>query len=1504
MLNKTRFLDEFRHELCAAKEKRLLLLDAGKELLEKFDRDECLAKDNLEEICSIGEQICRMQKRMEEIWPFLCGKEKMPSSMNAIENRCVWLEAQMELIPFFCSLTSDDMGIQRMLEESGRNLEKLGEMSDDLSAAMEPFRTFRSLLEEKENRKRFQLARSLRDFFDPELLLAVCLGIVEAKEKEIGLESAAEPVREIAAAKVTVQDSEKGRQGTDTVECEAWTGTDAEYAGLKAPEAESHEPEVLETESHESKAPEAKSHEPEVPEAESHEPETLEAESHEPKAPETEYGEPGVAGTACDKEVCEAGYLVDGERTKRMETVIVCRNLIQENKIYCALAYAKAQAIADSQIEPYYKELAYAVNDPMAECTYNSDTIFLIYFNDDEQDEYLTVAAMLRNYFYNQCSFDYQMLQLMESASSFRLMENSLLRSVMYDLLNFKRKYHCGIDRYADYREKERRDWEKRLDEVKLEAGKYYSTYVHGMIKETASHKRVIETRKMIFHANGELSTYLQGVQNDERSLLPELKQFLMNDYVKEQGEICAENIDNRKLNAVLDSFWGKAGNQMNVIRHSSDLMSHLRNNLLAALRKTVAVLCSYVHLLDSCMEEEEGTARSEYSKLKKTLLERMEVLICEMEEKDGREAGREAGETGTVILAGALRELKARLDGSWNENSSRWFYLDFLKGQEVLLDEDNLPMMNCVEELPQLDISRRILAHAEADGAEITWEECLDRIFNGYDNYGSAARVLEYLCQQCPNRADELRSRYNLEEAIEFPQNDALARKNGFIADLELAQSYGQIDYTDRDRKEAMVQIADRWYQWAVETKNFQFFYRILEGFSHKVKEESRIHGKRLTHSLQMFQQEHPELTEREKEAAKLVKERIESQNYSAAEDLLNRILSKDLENSQEIMETDYLNLFLQEYETNYFNVSQAGISLRTQILCKGKNKDRKAAERLADSWLSNGARAGEEKIQVLLINLGFAVEQVQEQEKICDKIENYQVYLKKPVNGRKNNYVHPIAAFGSGAEQDGFRVVCLHGRTDARRLMDTFREIGNARHTLVLLDYSLTIDERQILARGLKLELSGRIFAVIDRVVMAFLINHGMETSVNRILMAVIMPYAAYQPYISESAVVMPQEMFMGRRRELETIEAWDGVNIVYGGRQLGKSALLRMAWKDVDRNENGDRAVLVDIKGLNDRKAAEKISFELAEAGILSENEISEDWYQLTRQLKRRLRSGEPAIPYLLLLLDEADTFLESCEAVNYAPFDALKDVQSIGSGRFKFVIAGLRNVVRFKRKTALKENSVLTHMRSLTVKPFCAAEARTLLEEPLSYLGFRFPKNRETDALISTIFSAANYFPGLIQMYCEKLLETVMKDYAGYSAKDTPPYVVGEEQIKKVLAQQEIQQQIREKFFITLKVDNDDFYYIIALIMAFRYHDDDRNYGVSSPEDIIQTARDYGIEKIGQMETETVAALMEEMCELNLLWSAGNGGYRFARHSFCQMMGDSTQIDKELVNYMGE
>lgn len=1184
---------------------------------------------------------------------------------------------------------------------------------------------------------------------------------------------------------------------------------------------------------------------------------------------------------------------------KRMEYIAAYQEMIACDKIYAASAYLKALAGKYDAFEQHYRQLAYAMNDPMEHCTYNSDTIFQIFYGESEPvSDYYVVAAALRNYFLDQYSYDYSAQQLYDMfKKSTLLTENQSLEEIVYELMEFKNRQKRGVDRYADYREKERGEWEKQLAKICHEAKEYYESYKNGNFKESTSHKRFLETTKLLFGADSDLCQYLKAVSEDDREMLEILEEFLADTYVKDQAVICVENIDQAKTNSVMDEFWNRAADNMFFAKKTSDLMGSLRMNLFKRVHKIVSILCNYVSLMQASFNSSDDAALVEYKKIRTPLLHHMDEMIVALSEKDSGDWKERAGK---AVLQQTLKELKSRLSGEYKEGSYQFYYIDFLKNDKVLLDEDALPILDEVFELPDFSVLSRIQLHCTEKEQEFA--ERMQEIFEGEDDYGSAELILQYWKWLDHPLSAEDAEKYDIDKAIVYPLRDLENKRKEFIEDIELAQSYGQIDNTAENGKELILQIAESWYSRAVETRNYGFFGKILKEFREKIKKDAQVRAVDLKRNLDAYLKQNPDWEKEEliREAVAQIKNRIEQQNYAAAEDLLNRVLTQDLDPEFQFKEEDYLEEFLDEYDVNYRKTANSGTTLKALMNTSKINKDIKGGNKLLENW-PKGAGTNETTLKVLLSTFGFQLESVQREAPVLGKIENYTVKLKRPENGRKSNYKHPIAAFGSEAEEKGFRVICLFGRTDASRLIDTFKEVGNAKHTLVLLDYALPLAERRILARKTKTDLSGKIFAVVDRVVLVYLAKHYTETAMNRMLMAVIMPFASYQPYIDKSVDIMPQEIFIGRKYELEKIESPTGINIVYGGRQLGKSALLRMAKKDIDHNENGDRAVLVDIKDLDYKASARKISAALFDEGILKEEHITEDWSELARDLKKRLKDTDDSIPYFLLLLDEADTFIDSCESIKYWPFDMLKDIQSVGMGRFKFVVAGLRNIVRFKREAALGNNSVLTHLESLTVKPFKAMEARELLEVPLSYLGFRFPEDNETEVLISTILGTTNYFPGLLQLYCTKLIEAMQRDYAGYSESETPPYLVKKEHIKKVLAEQTLQEEIRKKFFITLVVGDDDYYYIIALMVAYLYHENKSENGCSADE-LLELAEGYSIKKILTLGKEQLAALMEEMRELYVLQNTSEGRYRFTRYSFCQMMGTIPQINDELEKYM--
>ncbi len=1175
-----------------------------------------------------------------------------------------------------------------------------------------------------------------------------------------------------------------------------------------------------------------------------------------------------------------------------------------DRKYYCASAYAKALSNKQKSFINLYDLIAYAVNDPMRHCVYSADSVFDIvpdvhnYFS-----ESLMTAIGLRTFFSNQVRYDYNIKAFYDAIKSYPVLnEHPSLSSVLYKLVDFKDEHKKGMDFYADYHAKSIAQLDEEIKRVQNEAKLFYESTILAKKSEKSSQRRFLETKKLLFSVNGEIGQYIKTVVENDKEMQPLVVEFLLNNFIKEGNVLSEDNIDFDLLWNFIMVYWEQAGDKM-MYKLRADLMSHLRSNIVNNTSKALQIMIKWCLLVDQSSYQSEDEGSIAYKKIRNPLLsdiqDAMQSILEDLSDTNmniDRRAGIEA-------IRFALDEIMRCIEGTYEEYEKKFFYSPFLFTDDVLLDESFCPDL----ELRSADVAKllpenRIIEHSNKSPMDpiARLKEILD---DGGDDYGIARLIVEYLRVTAP---DIIVSGFanNIADGEEYVKETAELRKTQFIGDLELAYVSGQIDNSNsaENKKEKILQIVDAWYEWACDCSNYGFFAKVMDSYLEEIRISSKSREKDLLAQLEAFKTTSISglSTEAKEKKIARIQDAINNQNYTVAEDLLAHAAQPDVDH-EDIIDEHFLKDFLDDYNDYYKPVAKSQTSFAMLVNDRTHNKEGRGGKRLADNWLPGGSNLGSDRLVKLLNGFGFNVnsDSIQHQSQI-GRFENYAVKTIPAKNGKRENYTHPIAAFGSGASQEGFRVVCINGKYDAAGLIDVMKQIGNAKHTMILLDYALDKPERRILARKSKSELGDKLFVVVDRTVMMYMVKNYDETKAMRMLMSLIVPFGYYQPYVWESSNVMPPEIFMGRKHELERIESPTGVNIVYGGRQLGKSALLKKAKADIDKDENGNRAVLVDIKHLDYKDAAKKIGHALFDEGVLTEDIETTDWDDLSRVIKKRLQAEENKIQYLLLLLDESDAFIESCEEINYRPFDSLKDIQSIGSGRFKFVIAGLRNIVRFKRDAALGNNSVLTHLESMTVKPFQTTEARELMEIPLNYLGLVFPK--ENESLITLILASTNYFPGLIQMYCAKLLSAMRnKDYAGYGEADTPIYEISEEHIKKVLADPEFMEQIKEKFIITLKLDEDNYYYLIALLMAYMYHNNGYNDGYSA-RNVKDTGKNLGISKIANLDDDKLSAFMEELKELNVLRSTDDSRYLFTRFSFFQMMGTNSDVEEKLMDYM--
>lgn len=1191
------------------------------------------------------------------------------------------------------------------------------------------------------------------------------------------------------------------------------------------------------------------------------------------------------------------------------------KKILMTGKTYCACAYLKRLSELDASFKDEYLQLAYAVNDPLAACTYNSDQIANTYLADGyEHNSYYLAAAILRNFYSNQCLYDYAIDSMMDSFAEDKLLvSNDKLKHLIDILRMFKKEHHCGMGKFADYKKSDIAALKAKLDIFAKRAMEQSKLASEQSYNVAITNARFGKTLEYLFRGNSDLASFLDMIAEKEKdeAAIELMKQYLQEHFIKENAPVAVENINSNKIDELIDIAWDVAGNLIRNKKKTSKLVSGPRVNLRHRLEEIGKLISEYLVTVEQINNaDEDDKAYPAYQKAYKTTSRLFQEIIAEYE-AEAKQADKDYGYK--LVLIQTLKEIYAKMKGDNPEFTGKYFYLPFLGDSHVLLNADYQPEYRDIKELPAMGTLARIEKHAfEGGDMSVDLQVRLKGIMEkdtdivqsiiSDDNYGSLRLLTGYINDQQLGFEAEFMKNFRVAMALDFAKKQAKKEFEDFSDELALFQSYGQIDNTEENKKEIILQTAGLLYEAAQEDDNYGFFEKVLVEFKNKIQRDAVVQGDALKQNLENFLLAHQEL--KENEAANKLIERIrqciDSQKYSSAEELLNRLENDDYVSLQELEMKDYLQDFLNHYNNYIKSVANNDKTLRAQVKpYRTANKDTRAAERLLNAWPkgNNDIRPDE-----LLSSLGFKLASVDKMDKVDGKFPSFFVKLQKALGGRVNNYNYPVPAFGSLGETDGFRIVYIFGAYDAERLVEIFNNIGDEKHTLIILDYALKESARRRLALLVKGKANCKIFAVLDRVVLKYLYDNYSEQTITKQLLHIIMPFAYYQPYVADSSKPMPSELFIGRKEELKKIKDVNGVNIVYGGRQLGKSALLMKAKKDIDKNESGDRAVYIDIKGRNYTETALKISEELVIADILENKDITSDWRELAMSIRMRLKDEDKPIHYFLLLLDEADAFLDSCKDVQYKPFDALKDIQAVGEGRFKFVVAGLRDVLRFEHEAALNDNSVLPQLSSMTVKPFKYAEAKELLEYPLSYLGFRFRDDVETDTLVSAILSHTNSFPGMLQLYCTKLIEAMKNGYAGYKEAGTPPYYVSEDHIKKVLGEDNLQEEIRQKFFITLTVGSDNYYLLIAMITAYLYKNDK---GICvTPNDVLTFAKDFEIKDIAALSPEKVAALMEEMRELNVLQHNGEHGYRFTHFSFFQMMGTKAYLEQELEKYMGD
>jgi hypothetical protein len=550
-----------------------------------------------------------------------------------------------------------------------------------------------------------------------------------------------------------------------------------------------------------------------------------------------------------------------------------------------------------------------------------------------------------------------------------------------------------------------------------------------------------------------------------------------------------------------------------------------------------------------------------------------------------------------------------------------------------------------------------------------------------------------------------------------------------------------------------------------------------------------------------------------------------------------------------------------------------------------------KQAADMMAAWWdAGKNRKLTLDQAEIILRGLGFNVLQVSE----FKEPGRWWIDLQAETIADRN--LCPVACYGSSA-RGRYRILCDWDRPSEEKILSIIPTPGMLKAPVIVFHFGCFTHARRCALAARSLE-EKKTFLLIDDTLMLFLCGER-NVRINPMFRCTL-PFTYIQPFVT-SASFLPPEMFYGRQEELNNIIAPSGTCLVYGGRQLGKTVLLRDAERRFDDGEH-KIAIWIDLEGegVGSRLSLlwEVFARKFRERGIFSSDfHVSQISVEKFSEMTKFWLNKDPR-RHILLLLDEADSFFErdfsNGGTEEFLTTRRLKVLMDETERRFKVVFAGLHNVGRNTRRS----NNPIAHLGT----PVCVGplierqehlQARALVREPFQVAGYEISED-----LITRILSQTNYYPSLIQIYCHNLLMYLtsrQQKLPNRFSSSAPPFEISRKHLDGAYRDRDLRNAIREKFLLTLQLD--ERYRVIAYALAFNVLLQEGSGLVKgfSDQAILQWAVDCWPEGFEGCSTlEEFRVILDEMVGLGVLSRLEGGRYTFRGRNVPLLLGTEEEI----------
>lgn len=487
------------------------------------------------------------------------------------------------------------------------------------------------------------------------------------------------------------------------------------------------------------------------------------------------------------------------------------------------------------------------------------------------------------------------------------------------------------------------------------------------------------------------------------------------------------------------------------------------------------------------------------------------------------------------------------------------------------------------------------------------------------------------------------------------------------------------------------------------------------------------------------------------------------------------------------------------------------------------------------------------------------------------------------------------PLSAFGS-ERQGNYEVLLVWNRPSIGALEQIINELhllGKA--PIVIYLGRATLRQRAEWSQFCHRQNLTAMF--IDELVTFFVSSQRESRLPGTVMLGIA--WGFNNPYVPFARGSVPPEIFKGRKEIIEELWKPLGSAIIYGGRQLGKSAILR----SIERRAREDRShghnlyvCYLDIlnvgspgSGTHPQDVWAKIRQWFVEVDLL-DRRVSERPEKVHEKLAERFTSDPLLRVYVLL--DEADKFLTADAAYEFQTVRQLKSLMDMTQGRFKVILSGLHSVQRF----ASMPNQPLLHFGdAICVGPLEARAAVELIRVPLHALGYRF----RGEDVVYRILSYTNYHPALIQHFCHELVR-VLAQRRTFVAQSDPRYSITVEDVEQVYRLPDVRRVMKDRFEATLVLDA-SFEAIVYSMIWFQLKEPDGYRKEFSVQEVQELVSVTWPQAFANVRHEHLRALLDELVGLGVLLKTTHGSYRLRNANVVRALGFMEEIEKRVDGF---